>query len=38
MIPFGSTDNWSWSNDAFPALWFCVRALVYIAPAADAAG
>lgn len=28
MIPFRSTDNWSWSSDAFPPLWFCVRALV----------
>jgi hypothetical protein len=29
MHPFGSSDNWSWSSDAFPPLWFCVRSLIY---------
>jgi hypothetical protein len=29
MFIVGSTDLWSWSEDAFPPLGFCVRALVH---------
>ena len=29
LTPFGSSDHWSWWTDAYPPMWFCIRALLY---------
>jgi hypothetical protein len=31
MFVAGSTDRWSWSEDAEPAVAFCIHALVGVA-------